>query len=71
MRIKFKLVKLSPMRIPPQQEAARRLVVEMRRFPIATYLNDLIHRNQPNERQLNEFDPRGPLPVEPALADAE
>lgn len=71
--MKFKQVHLSPMRIPPQQEAARRLValMRMREVRVATYLNDLIKRNQPSEKYRNENEPTGPCPVEPALAEVE
>jgi hypothetical protein len=72
VEIEFKLVRVNPARIPPQQEAARRLIAQMREpFPILTYLNELIRRAQPSERQDAGGTPDGPLPVEPALAEVE
>lgn len=63
--VKFKLVRLSPMRIPPQQEAAAKLVAQMRKpFPIATYLNELIKRNQPGAKHDDASEPHSPAPVD-------
>lgn len=64
--LRFRKVEINPARIPPQQEAARKFIalMRMREVRVATYLNELIHRNQPSERQRIEAEPLNPSPVD-------
>ena len=63
--MKFKRVQINPARIPPQQDAAKRLVslMRMRQVRVATYLNELIKRNQPSAEQPSWSDLNGPVPT--------
>lgn len=71
--MKFKQVHINPARIPPQQEAAKRLVslMRMREVRVATYLNELIKRNQPSAEQRSAHEPDSPAPTQPVMATVE
>ncbi len=63
--IEFKLVRMNPARIPPQQHSARKLValMRMRQVRVATYLDELIKRNREIGGNSASNEPVSPAPI--------
>lgn len=64
--MKFKLVNINTARIPPQQDAAKKLValMRMREVRVATYLDELIRRNRNGSNEVHADVTPSPSPIE-------